>query len=57
MVAIVAVGGIIGSALIGLFVDAGPSVLGLHFLSVIGFTVATILAVWLVWGVIRSGRI
>jgi ubiquinone biosynthesis protein len=57
VVAIVAVGGIIGSALIGLFVDAGPSVLGLHFLSVIGFTVATILAVWLVWGVIRSGRI
>jgi ubiquinone biosynthesis protein len=57
VVAIVAVGGIIGSALIGLFVDAGPSVLGLHFLSVIGFTVATILAVWLVWGVIRSGKI
>ncbi len=57
VVAIVAVGGIIGSALIGLFAEAGPTIFGLHFLSVIGFTVATLLAFWLVLGVIRSGRI
>jgi ubiquinone biosynthesis protein len=57
VVAIVAVGGIIGSALIGLFAETGPTILGLHFLSVIGFTVATLLAFWLVLGVIRSGRI
>ena len=57
VVAIVAVGGIIGSALIGLFAEAGPTILGLHFLSVIGFMVSTLLAFWLVLGVIRSGRL
>ncbi len=57
VVAIVAVGGIIGSAMIGLFAEAGPTILGLHFLSVIGFMVSTLLAFWLVLGVIRSGRL
>ena len=57
VVAIVAVGGIIGSSLIGLFAEAGPTVFGLHFLSVLGFSVSALLAIWLVWGVIRSGRL
>jgi ubiquinone biosynthesis protein len=56
-VAIVAVGGVIGSSLIGIFAEEGPQILGLHFLSVIGFTVATGLGLWLVLGVIRSGRL
>jgi ubiquinone biosynthesis protein len=56
-VAIVAVGGIIGSSLIGIFAEDGPQIFGLHFLSVIGFTVATGLGLWLVLGVIRSGRL
>ncbi|MDQ3889602.1 MAG: AarF/UbiB family protein [Actinomycetota bacterium] len=56
-IAIVAVGGIIGSSLIGLFVEGGPHIFGLHFLSAIGFTVSTLLAFWLVLGVIRSGRL
>jgi ubiquinone biosynthesis protein len=56
-VAIVAVGGIIGSALIGLFAEEGPTIFGLHIFSVIGFTLAALLGVWLVWGVIRSGRL
>jgi ubiquinone biosynthesis protein len=55
--AIVAVGGIIGSSLIGLFADAGPQIWGLHFLSVIGFSLSALLGIWLVWGVIRSGRL
>ena len=56
-VAIVATGGIIGSALIGLFAESGPTLFGVHFLSVIGFVAATVLGLWLVWGVIRSGRL
>jgi ubiquinone biosynthesis protein len=56
-IAIVAVGGIIGSSLIGLFVQGGPHIFGLHFLSAIGFIVSTLLAFWLVLGVIRSGRL
>lgn len=56
-VAIVSVGGIIGSSLIGLFAEAGPQIFGLHFLSVIGFSLSALLGIWLVWGVIRSGRL
>jgi ubiquinone biosynthesis protein len=55
--AIVAVGGIIGSSMIGLFADAGPQIWGLHFLSVIGFSLSALLGIWLVWGIIRSGRL
>jgi ubiquinone biosynthesis protein len=57
VVAIVAVGGVIGSSLIGLFAEAGPTIFGLHFLSVIGFSLSALLGIWLVWGVVRSGRL
>ncbi len=57
VLAIVATGGIIGSALIGLFAESGPRIFGLHFLSVLGFSLATLLAAWIVWAVVRSGRI
>ncbi|MDQ3867228.1 MAG: AarF/ABC1/UbiB kinase family protein [Actinomycetota bacterium] len=56
-VAIVAVGGGIASSLIGIFAETGPRIWGLHFLSVIGFSLSALLAIWLVWGVIRSGRL
>jgi ubiquinone biosynthesis protein len=56
-VAIVAVGGIIGSSLIGIFAAEGPQIFGLHFLSVLGFLASGALGLWIVWGVIRSGRL
>jgi ubiquinone biosynthesis protein len=56
-VAIVAVGGIIGSSLIGLFAEEGPMIFGVHFLSVIGFTLSALLSIWIVLGVVRSGRL
>ncbi|MEX0815893.1 MAG: AarF/UbiB family protein [Gaiellales bacterium] len=57
VVAIVAGTGVIGSALIGVFAEDGPEIWGIHFLSVIGFSLAALLGIWLVWGVIRSGRL
>jgi ubiquinone biosynthesis protein len=57
VVAIVVMGGLIGSAIIGILAQGGPQIFGLHFLSVIGFVVASVLGIWLVWGVIRSGRL
>jgi ubiquinone biosynthesis protein len=57
VIALVAVGGVIGSALIGVFAEAGPQVLGLNVISFIGFGLSTLLGAWLVWGVIRSGRL
>ena len=57
MVALVVTGGLIGSSLIGIFADDGPQILGLHFLSVVGFVLSGVLGVWLLWGVLRSGRL
>ena len=57
VVALVVAGGLIGSSLIGIFATTGPHVLGVHFLSVVGFVLSGVLGVWLLWGVIRSGRL
>ncbi len=57
VVGIVVMGGLIGSSLLGILAEGGPQIFGLHFLSVIGFLVAGVLGVWLVWGVLRSGRL
>jgi ubiquinone biosynthesis protein len=57
VVALVAGTGVIGSSLIGIFAEEGPQIWGLHFLSVIGFSLSALLGIWLVWGVVRSGRL
>jgi ubiquinone biosynthesis protein len=57
VVALVVVGGLIGSSLIGIFAKNGPQILGIHFLSVIGFSVSIVLGAWLMLAVIRSGRL
>jgi ubiquinone biosynthesis protein len=57
VIAVVAGTGVIGSALIGIFADSGPHVLGLHVFSIVGFSVSALLGLWLAWGVIRSGRL
>jgi ubiquinone biosynthesis protein len=57
VIAVVAVGGGIASALIGIFAEKGPDVFGLHFLSVLGFSLSALLGLWLVWAVVRSGRL
>jgi ubiquinone biosynthesis protein len=57
VIAVVAVGGGISSALIGIFAEQGPQIFGLHFLSVIGFSLSALLGLWLVWAVVRSGRL
>jgi ubiquinone biosynthesis protein len=57
VVALVVVGGLIGSSLIGIFATTGPQFAGVNILSVIGFALSGLLGVWLLWGVIRSGRL
>jgi len=57
VIALVVTGGLIGSSLIGIFAKSGPHVLGLHVISVLGFSLSAILGVWLLWSVVRSGRI
>jgi ubiquinone biosynthesis protein len=57
VVALVVVGGLIGSSLIGIFAKSGPHILGLHVVAAFGFFCSTVLGVWLLWGVVRSGRL
>ena len=57
VIALVVTGGLIGSSLIGIFAKTGPHLLGLHIVSVLGFSLSTVLGVWLLWGVLRSGRL
>ena len=56
-VALVILGGLVGSSLIGVLAKSGPHVIGLHLLSVIGFVLSGAFGVWLLWGVFRSGRL
>ena len=57
VVALIVVGGLIGSSLIGVFAKGGPHLLGVNLVSVIGFALSTVLGMWLLWGVVRSGRL
>jgi len=57
VIALVVVGGLIGSSLIGIFAKGGPHLLGVNVLSLGGFGVSGLLGLWLLWGVVRSGRL
>jgi ubiquinone biosynthesis protein len=57
VIALVVVGGLIGSSLIGIFAKGGPQLLGVNVLSLVGFALSTVLGLWLLWGVVRSGRL
>jgi ubiquinone biosynthesis protein len=57
VIALVVVGGLIGSSLIGIFSKHGPFIAGVNFLSFIGFLLSFALGLWLLWSVIRSGRL
>ncbi len=56
-VALIVLGGLIGSSLIGIFAKGGPHIAGLHVFSFVGFLFAGSLGLWLLWGIIRSGRL
>jgi len=57
VVALVVAGGLLGSSMIGILATEGPTLFGLHFLSVFGFLISGVLGAWLLLGVVRSGRL
>jgi ubiquinone biosynthesis protein len=57
VIAMIVAGGLIGSSLIGIFAKAGPHLLGINIISVFGFASSGLLGLWLLWGVVRSGRL
>ena len=56
-VALIVLGGLVGSSIVGVLAKDGPHVAGLHLLSFVGFVFSGVFAVWLVWGIARSGRL
>jgi ubiquinone biosynthesis protein len=57
VIALVVTGGLIGSSLIGIFAKAGPHVLGVNVISIVGFALSAVLGIWLLYGVVRGGRL
>ena len=57
VIAMIVTGGMIGSSLIGIFATGGPHLLGVNVISIGGFALSTVLGIWLLWGVVRSGRL
>src|SRR4029077_14561802 len=57
VIALIVVGGLIGSSMLGVFATGGPHILGVNVISIVGFALSTVLGIWLLWGVIRSGRL
>ncbi|MCL6092626.1 MAG: AarF/ABC1/UbiB kinase family protein [Actinomycetota bacterium] len=56
VVAIVLASLILGSSVIGLFVTGGPRLLGISLFALFGFTISAFFGLWLVGGILRSGR-
>jgi ubiquinone biosynthesis protein len=56
-VALVILGGLLGSAMIGVFAKGGPHALGLNLLALVGFVISGVFGFWLVWGILRHGRL
>ena len=56
-VALIVLGGLVGSSIVGALSKDGPHVIGLHLVSFVGFVLSGVFAVWLVWGIARSGRL
>ena len=56
-VSLVILGGLMGSAIIGVFAEGGPHALGIHLLALAGFILSGVFGTWLVWGILRHGRL
>ncbi len=56
-VALIVLGGLVGSSIVGVLAKTGPHIIGLHLVSFIGFMLSGLFAVWLIWGIARSGRL
>jgi ubiquinone biosynthesis protein len=56
-VALVILGGLLGSSLVGVLARDGPHVVGLHLIAFVGFVLSGVFGVWLLWGIFRRGRL
>jgi ubiquinone biosynthesis protein len=56
-IAMVALGGAITSGILAASIEGGITILGVPLVAAIGLFLSAFLSIWLVWGVIRSGRL
>jgi ubiquinone biosynthesis protein len=56
-IALVAMGGAVTSGILAASIEGGFEILGVPLVAAVGLFLSTFLAIWLVWGVIRSGRL
>ena len=56
-IAVVALGGAITSGILAASIVGGFEILGVPLVAAIGLFLSTLLSIWLVWGVLRSGRL
>jgi ubiquinone biosynthesis protein len=56
-IAMVAVGGAVTSGILAATIEGGFTILGVPLVAAIGLFLSAFLSIWLVWGVIRSGRL
>jgi ubiquinone biosynthesis protein len=56
-VAVIVAGGLVGSAVLGGFVQTGWQIFGIYWLAAIGFVLSGVFGTWLLTGILRSGRI
>ena len=56
-IAMVAVGGAVTSGILAATIEGGIQILGVPLIAAIGLILSTLLSIWLVWGVLRSGRL
>jgi len=57
VVAIVLAALILGSSIIGLFAQEGPKIMGISVFALFGFITSGLFGLWLVVGILRSGRL
>jgi ubiquinone biosynthesis protein len=48
---------ILGSSMLGIFVEGGAQLLGVSVFGLVGFVLAAVLGLLLLFGIIRSGRL
>ncbi len=56
-IAMVAVGGAVTSGILAATIEGPFQILGVPLVAAVGLTLSTLLSLWLVWGVMRSGRL
>jgi ubiquinone biosynthesis protein len=56
-VALVVAAGLLGSAMVGVFAQEGPHVIGVHLVALVGFLLSGAFGFWLVWGILRHHRL